>query len=828
MARRSCAVSRLFQSAFSPALSLWQLRLFFILLLCISIISTALSTARLLNARFLSQQPFLYLSSLVSCIVGLLQCRDKYLETELCPSHIKKRLRQATLCASIAITLFTLAALPTPTLTNIVGHGISRIDISLLLALTLCVQVCIPSGRSRHLVCGVIALAHSVMVIVTRFTSERISSTNTDCFLCWNSNEVRFWREIASNLVGFTISSLIGWHLSCQNDLERWRCLCGALHASVRRSTLRSTQKKLSRISKSIVPPALIADLEHDFSSPPCVWSSPLVIYLRNVSFLSAELVGFYTSNGTSGNNCGGSMSLMISNVGIQELERYPQPASQHVVAFINHLISHIKALCENHGCYAVHVRPGEILCIAGYPEVRFDHANSCVQLALAINRLLRSVSNAARVQLEARMAIHTGEAYAAVLGQSMLTFDLLGADVFHLRRHLRTAAKPGRVLVSRATFDQLPEGYEGELGPTVVDPSANRHVMQCETLYVQPRKSSDSSMTSNECTETRWPTLGESISTGGLAQAFARLANHAITESGESSGHSTYSSASLSVLRQMKEKDAWMGRADDGIHNKVGGFDEVTLCLKGLCEHRTMPTPSFLDISNSKISALEEHLLPNPTSSFLASLCHGLSSLPSSVSSLQASPPSSSTLEALNSSIPRCKMGNCEDSQSMQQPLTTSPVRCETCPKEFGMPDVAILCPLAEAVLWNRLFLRRGHLRSLRNALAWMLLLVILLGVAGGLLVTKVSYALIVYPGVVIWCLILLAVFSIRRLDERKTRERKVCPAKHSCTLVCAVNNESSPPLCFYARAQSPYQLASPALYDLHGHYLAIRGVIY
>ncbi|VUZ39966.1 unnamed protein product, partial [Hymenolepis diminuta] len=102
-----------------------------------------------------------------------------------------------------------------------------------------------------------------------------------------------------------------------------------------------------------------------------------------------------------------------------------------------------------------------------------------------------------------------------------------------------------------------------------------------------------------------------------------------------------------------------------------------------------------------------------------------------------------------------------------MQQPLTTSPVKCETCPKDFGMPDVAILCPLAEAVLWNRLFLRRGHLKSLRNALAWMLLLVILLGVAGGLLVTKVSYALIVYPCVVTWCLILLAVFSIRRLDR-------------------------------------------------------------
>uniref|UniRef100_A0A0R3T5B5 Conserved plasma membrane protein n=1 Tax=Rodentolepis nana TaxID=102285 RepID=A0A0R3T5B5_RODNA len=303
-------------------------------------------------------------------------------------------------------------------------------------------------------------------------------------------------------------------------------------------------------------------------------------------------------------------------------------------------------------------------------------------------------------------------------------------------------------------------------LGPTVIDPSTNRHVLQSETLYVQPRKSTDSSTSSNPSTETRWPTLGESIATGGLAQSFARLANHVTRESGESSGHSTHSSASLSILRQMREKDVWMGNLGDGIYNKGGVFNEVTLCLRGLCEHRTTPTPSFLDIPNSKISNLEDQLLPNSSSLLPVSLCHGLSSLPSSVSSLLVPPPLSSSLEESNSSPPPCKVGCCDDSDSIQQPLTTGPAKCETCPKDFEMPDFCTLCPLAEAVLWNRLLLRKGQLDTLRNALAWMLLLVVLLGAAGGLLITKVSYALIVYPCSVTWCLVLLAVFSIRRLD--------------------------------------------------------------
>lgn len=754
MIRRTCAISRLFNSTFSPPLSLWHLRLFFAILFSISFTATALTTARLLTARFLSQQPFLHLGTLICCTVGLIRCRGNHLQKVFCTSHISKRLRQATLCASVAITLSALASLPTPTSVTATtsDSDVAHLDIWLLLALTLCVQVFLPICRVRHLVCVVIALVHAVIVVFRRVTASNaaiLSGGGGECFLCWNSCDVRFWRKVASNLVAFTLTNLIGWHLSCQNYLERWRCLCVVLHAAARQSTLLSTQKKLNRISRAIVPPALTTDLEHDFYSPPYVWSSPLVIYLRNVSFLSAELVGFYTSNGAGSGCAGGGLSPMLPNTGVPEVERYPQPAAQHVVTFTNQLIGQIKALCENHGCYAVHVRPGEVLCIAGYPEVRVDHANSCVQLALAINRLLRSISNSARIQLEARMAIHTGEAYAAVLGQSALTFDLLGADVFHLRRHLRAAAKPGRVLVSRATFDQLPEGYEGELGPTVVDPSANRHVFHCETLYVQPRKSADTSVSSTECLDSRWPNLGESISTGGLAQAFARLAHQITLESAESS-NSTETSTLISILRHMKMKEEGME-----------GEDEIAACLKGLCDHRCLPIQSTL-IANPSIKALEFRLLPSPSSSFLTSLCHNLpSSVGSFVHPLLPSPPlptqqnSSSTSSSL-----RCKHGSCED-------LQPTPTKCTSCPTPFLGPSIDAMCPLAEAVLWNRLFLRRDQLKVLRNSLAWMVLLLVLLGVAGGLLVTRVSFALIVYPCVITWCLLLLVTFSIRRLDD-------------------------------------------------------------
>lgn len=206
MIRRTCAISRLFNSTFSPPLSLWHLRLFFTILLCISFTATALSATRLLTARLLSQQPFLHLGALICCAVGLIRCRGNHLQNVFCTSHTSKRLRQATLWASVAITLSTLASLPTPT--SVVAatskSDVAHLDIWLLLALTLCVQVFLPGGRARHLVCAVIALAHAVIVIVTRFTSSNVAILNGsgvvgggECFLCWNSFDVRFWCKVS-------------------------------------------------------------------------------------------------------------------------------------------------------------------------------------------------------------------------------------------------------------------------------------------------------------------------------------------------------------------------------------------------------------------------------------------------------------------------------------------------------------------------------------------------------------------------------------------------------------------------------------------------------
>ncbi|VDN25007.1 unnamed protein product [Dibothriocephalus latus] len=82
----------------------------------------------------------------------------------------------------------------------------------------------------------------------------------------------------------FVSVNLVGYQLGRLKELAQWRCLFVVLSSSARSRHLQLVRNKLSIVSRSLVPAPLAADLEQDFTSGVCSWTSPLVIYLRNVS----------------------------------------------------------------------------------------------------------------------------------------------------------------------------------------------------------------------------------------------------------------------------------------------------------------------------------------------------------------------------------------------------------------------------------------------------------------------------------------------------------------------------------------------------------------
>ncbi|CAH8655002.1 unnamed protein product [Dicrocoelium dendriticum] len=311
----------------------------------------------------------------------------------------------------------------------------------------------------------------------------------------------------------FVVAHLVGQSIANWTSLHRCRLFLttGAAQAKLHRLSL--VESELDQLTHRLVPAPLAEDLGRDFISGYLGWSSPLVIYLRNVSFLSAELVG---------------LSSLASSISAS-----PTVSTQVVaqfVAFVNDLFNCFDRLAKREGCYRVRLNSSECLYIAGYPETRVDHARSCVDFGLSMLAITNELSEMSGVKLELRIAVHTGTAYAAVLGRTRLGFELTGDDVLYVSALRQTAVRPGRVLTSRLTFNQLPEGFRGEAGPVLnypypinaaaqaLEPFPPSSFSSMDTYFVQPRQIQPSStrieIDMSELGDTNphrdWPKLSE------------------------------------------------------------------------------------------------------------------------------------------------------------------------------------------------------------------------------------------------------------------------------------------------------------------------------
>ncbi|CAH8653491.1 unnamed protein product [Schistosoma rodhaini] len=309
--------------------------------------------------------------------------------------------------------------------------------------------------------------------------------------LWWTDHRGILWRTNFATLCAILCAHLIGQLVAVWTSRHRYRLFLIASYTQAIIFRLHMTESKLHRLSKCLVPAPLADDLVNDFINGHLSWSSPLVIYLRNVTFLSAELVGL--SNLSSN-----LASTFKSNTNINH-----DLICQQFISFINDIYTCFDYLAQNESCYRVRLNANEYLCIAGYPETRVDHARSCIDLGLNMLKTIGEISELSHVQLELRVSVHTGTAYAIVLGRSRLGFDLIGDDVTYVSRLKYAAYRPCRVLTSRSTFNQLPEGFRGEAGPIFGYPNpiiiptnesikSNHHNQTTmETYFVQPRTES-------------------------------------------------------------------------------------------------------------------------------------------------------------------------------------------------------------------------------------------------------------------------------------------------------------------------------------------------
>jgi len=157
-----------------------------------------------------------------------------------------------------------------------------------------------------------------------------------------------------------------------------------------------------------------------------------------------------------------GSASILFADV-VDFTPWSEQLPPAEVVGYLDHLFSHFDQLAERYGIEKIKTIGDCYMVAAGVPTPRPDHARALALMALDMLEAMRSNEELRHLGLELRIGINSGPVVAGVIGRKRFLYDLWG-DAVNTASRMESHGTPGRIQITRATYDLL--GHEFECEP--------------------------------------------------------------------------------------------------------------------------------------------------------------------------------------------------------------------------------------------------------------------------------------------------------------------------------------------------------------------------
>ena len=161
-----------------------------------------------------------------------------------------------------------------------------------------------------------------------------------------------------------------------------------------------------------------------------------------------------------------GSASILFADVAefTPWSERLP-PAE--VVGYLDRLFSHFDELAERYALEKIKTIGDCYMVAAGVPTPRPDHARALALMALDMLETMRSHEEVAHLGHELRIGINSGPVVAGVIGRKRFLYDLWG-DAVNTASRMESHGTPGRIQITRATYELLADEFECEPRGTI------------------------------------------------------------------------------------------------------------------------------------------------------------------------------------------------------------------------------------------------------------------------------------------------------------------------------------------------------------------------
>ncbi|MEM8640679.1 MAG: adenylate/guanylate cyclase domain-containing protein [Cyanobacteria bacterium P01_G01_bin.54] len=129
------------------------------------------------------------------------------------------------------------------------------------------------------------------------------------------------------------------------------------------------------------------------------------------------------------------------------------------LVNSLNQIFSHFDQLVDDYGLEKIKTIGDAYMVVGGLPLTRPDHASAIAELALAMQAHMVTQTNDLGQPMELRIGINTGPVIAGVIGLKRFCYDLWG-DAVNIASRMEAQSEPGRIQVTTATYQALPECF--------------------------------------------------------------------------------------------------------------------------------------------------------------------------------------------------------------------------------------------------------------------------------------------------------------------------------------------------------------------------------
>jgi len=154
------------------------------------------------------------------------------------------------------------------------------------------------------------------------------------------------------------------------------------------------------------------------------------------------------------------------------------------VVQMLDQLFGHFDELAERYDVEKIKTLGDCYMAAAGIPSPRPDHAHCLASMALDMLDAVREQGAVGSLGFELRIGINSGPVVAGVIGRKRFLYDLWG-DAVNTAGRMQTDGTPGRIQITRATYDLLKDEFVCEPRGTVLIKGKG----EMETWYLVARR---------------------------------------------------------------------------------------------------------------------------------------------------------------------------------------------------------------------------------------------------------------------------------------------------------------------------------------------------